>query len=948
MDIKALGAVIQGQLEANNLQGGNPSARGKLKATGPDLPAVMQVAGQFEAGDDPKLKELGRKLAQVKDKSFDVSAEFDSNLQQGNIQVPDFYVSTLGIDARGKLDAQQINSSDPKVNGRFSLKGEKLSGLLNALDKKELGSVLQVITVNTNISSAGGDITLSPLQVDATFAGKQIPESPADVALKADTRINIDKQTLKMNNMTLKGLGLDVSGDINASKINSGTPAINSNLNANGRDLALVFKLAGVEPLASQLAGISDRSFSIKTRMDADMAAGHVKISDLDAKLVGATIKGNIDASNIHSEKPAAKGSLNATGPDLPTLMQVTGKLGGSDSGLANLGKKLTNAPNKAFKISTQFDADLNKGDISLPALDIQTLGLVIKGKLTTRGLDKNKGSVNGNLSLKGEKIGAVLDALGQGGLGDVMQSLNIDAALKGDQDNIVLSPFTAKAVFSGKQIPNSPVAITLDTQSAGASLNNQTVSIKQLSLKGLGLNLAANVNAAQIFSDPKLNGDLAIAEFNLRDFARKLNQPLPATADPGVFQKVGMKTAFSGSTKDLSLNDLNVKLDNSQLNGNFSVKHFTQPQIKFDIGIDSINVDRYLAPEQQARPQKGKQPANKPSNAQAKPAASDLPVETLRTLNMDGNLYVGHFVFKNVKLQKIKFGIRAREGDINLDPVTADLYQGKYQGKVNLNAKGKVPVLKSNVLLQGVQIEPLMIDYTRQKESQLAGTANISGQVTAAGNNADQMKRALNGNADLRVDNGVLRGIDVRKTLETAEIIIEDKRIDLIGSVKQGGQTPFQRLTASLPIKNGVVTNSDLLMLSPGVRVTGHGTVANLHNNTIKYTLKAAVDETTAKRGEHTYNLGGYTVPVRCEGSFDNLSSACNPDLSELAKVAVQKTIIDKLGDQLGVELPSGSGQTQPAPKESTTTQQKSTTQEPGDQIKKDIESIKDLFEKF
>jgi len=810
-----------------------------------------------------------------------------------------------------------------------------------ALDKKELGKVLQVITIDTDINSAGGDIALSPLQVKATLAGKQIPNSPAKIALNADTRINLEKQTLVMNNMTLKGLGLDVAGNINASKIMGGSPAVNGDLNAKGKDLALLFKLAGIEPLASQLTSIGDRSFSVKTKLNADMEKGYVKVSDLDAKIVGASIKGYVDARNIQSDKLAVKGSLNAMGPDLPALMQIVGKLSGPESGLAEMGKKLSKAPNKAFNISTEFDTDLNEGNIDLPSLDIKTLGLTIKGNMKAKGLDKKNGTIDGRLSLKGEKIAAVLDALGQGGLGEVMQSVSIDAGLKGNQNDIALSPFTAKAMLAGKQIPNSPVAITLKTQSASASLNNQTLTIKQLVLNGLGLNLMANINAIQILNEPKFNGDMTIAEFNLRDFAKQLNQKLPKTTDKTVLQKVGMKTAFSGSKDSLSLNDLSVRLDNSQLNGNLSVKHFTQPRFQFDIGIDSINVDRYLPPDPKAKSnqkqkKKQKQPVT-PETAAA--AATELPVEMLRTLNMKGDLFIGQFVLSNVKLKKVKISIRAKEGDIKLDPIAAKLYQGKYQGTVTMNAKGKLPKLNVNSTLQGVQIEPLIKAYT-QAPSQLAGVANISAQLNSKGNNFEKLKKTLNGNVKLRVDNGVLRGIDIRKTLEVAEIIIEEKRIDMVGNVKQGGETRFSKLTATLPISKGVVTNKDLLMLAPGFRVTGHGTVANLHNNTLKYTLKAAVDETSATRGSERYNIGGYEIPVRCEGKLENISSACKPDLGEIAKVAIKKGLLDKLGDELGVKLPtSGTGQTQKQPTKDTTT----TKDE--DPVKKILEEFKIKF---
>ena len=183
MDIKVLGSVIQGQVEANQIKSKQPAARGKLKASGPDLPALLQVVGQFQTGDGPGLKDYGQRLSKLSDKSFALTAEFDANMAAGNIRIPEFDFKTLGITASGDLDGKQLHTSRPRVDGKFVLKGEKLGGLLTAMDKKELAEVLQSIDLDTRVQSKDSDIALSPLQFKAVLSGKQIPESPATVAL---------------------------------------------------------------------------------------------------------------------------------------------------------------------------------------------------------------------------------------------------------------------------------------------------------------------------------------------------------------------------------------------------------------------------------------------------------------------------------------------------------------------------------------------------------------------------------------------------------------------------------------------------------------------------------------------------------------------------------------------------------------------------------------------
>lgn len=211
---------------------------------------------------------------------------------------------------------------------------------------------------------------VAPLDINAEIQGGNIPGGSTSAQLSAALDVNMDAQTAALSDLTLSALGATVRGNLSAQQIESPTPAISATLDAQGSDLGILFKVAEIEPLASQLATLADRNFQVSATMDADLERGDVDLSGLSANLLGAIINGEVKARNLHSGTPGYQGELNAGGPDLPTLMQVLGQLqGGRDAALTGYGKKLAGIPAKAFRVTTVFDADLNRGDISVPTL---------------------------------------------------------------------------------------------------------------------------------------------------------------------------------------------------------------------------------------------------------------------------------------------------------------------------------------------------------------------------------------------------------------------------------------------------------------------------------------------------------------------------------------------------------------------------------------------------
>jgi AsmA protein len=206
--------------------------------------------------------------------------------------------------------------------------------------------------------------------------------------------------------------------------------------------------------------------------------------------------------------------------------------------------------------------------------------------------------------------------------------------------------------------------------------------------------------------------------------------------------------------------------------------------------------------------------------------------------------------------------------------PVSAQLYGGNLQATAHVNAHKNRYEL--NQQLSHIQLGPLLRDVA--KNDMLEGRAAVSTNVSTTGTTVSALKKALNGTASVRLNDGAIKGYDLGKTLANAREKMNALVKGGATSNDQGGgsaqeKTQFSELSASFNIVNGVAKNDDLNVKAPLFRLGGNGHI-DLGASRVDYLARASVVNTlTGQGGKDKTQTRDLTIPVRIVGPFDKLA---------------------------------------------------------------------------
>lgn len=460
------------------------------------------------------------------------------------------------------------------------------------------------------------------------------------------------------------------------------------------------------------------------------------------------------------------------------------------------------------------------------------------------------------------------------------------------------LKQLVIDSTTSGKELPGGKLSATAKTDIA-LDLVQQTLNIPELRINTGDLTLIADITGTQIKDRPAFKGSVRVREFNLAQLLNKMSIALPDMQGPNALNKLSIAFDLQATADSADIHNLVVNLDDTNINGSSSINHFAKPEIVFDINIDTINVDRYLAPVNESG--SSSKPAVTPATA-AVAGAALFPVETLRELNAKGLIKIDKLKINHLNMQGLSLQLDAKNGVIKTQQDIKQFYKGAYSGNSAINVQQQQPRLSLNEKLTNVHIEPLLIDF--KDEARITGVVNATASVKGRGNTAAAIKSSLNGNVAFNFKDGVVRGVNLQKMIDNGKALLKGTPLP---KENKNDQTVFSVLSGTANITNGLVTNNDLYVESSKLRVNGKGTV-HLASEKIDYKVNTKLLKVVATATEPEkikgiplfINIGGtINKPVY---TLDLAAMFMNTDNIKLNKK--KDKLLKKLDKALGPEV--------------------------------------------
>ncbi len=483
--------------------------------------------------------------------------------------------------------------------------------------------------------------------------------------------------------------------------------------------------------------------------------------------------------------------------------------------------------------LALNFEGTLN-GFPTLGLLTVDKLVVAAKGRLNTHAieakLDISKLQQNRN-KLSGNKLG-------------------FSTSLSQTEESLSAAVQIPAFEFTDKVFQSADITADFDMKQSDRALQAKLHSPVNINFETLQLQLS-NIAAQFTLSHPVLAA------------------PLSTKASGNITTDFSAQEVKSNFT---------AKIDDSEIAGSFSMMNFNHPAYTFDIGVNTLDVDRYLQSDW---------------SKHLHDDATAFDLSALKELKLRGTLRAGEVKFAKIKASKLFAEIVAEPSSLLVEPITASLYGGTLNASLGLSAQ-ETAKFNFKQKLVSIQINQLLHDASG--DAKLAGKGNIACDLNAEGNNIGALRKSLAGNATLALARGSVAGINLAAELVEGKGLLGMPDGERSHNAKSTEQTEFSELKTSFEVSNGIAHSSEFSLKSPLFTSKGEGNI-NLDSGNLEYRLDTTIAPALKRQSSgELADMKGISVPMRVGGPYAtpsftlNFGSANGGNSAKLAKANMAK----------------------------------------------------------
>lgn len=368
--------------------------------------------------------------------------------------------------------------------------------------------------------------------------------------------------------------------------------------------------------------------------------------------------------------------------------------------------------------------------------------------------------------------------------------------------------------------------------------------------------------------------------DFSPRALVEAFDQPFPVnTADPDTFRTVALTAKVRGDAAQVAVTDGEMVLDETTVQFSMKIQDFSRPALNFDIHIDTIDLDRYLPPEAEAKSGEAKKQTVPPVKK-----SSPVDYEPLRRLIMEGKIRMDACRVAGGRMEALVVKARAKDGILDIDPLQMNLYGGTAGGSATMDVREKTPAVAVRLSVNDLHVCPLLQDMFNKDI--LEGAAAVDLELSARGDRTEEIKGSLNGRGKLTCSDGAVKGVDLAAMARNVK--------SAFGLETQAGPRPrtdFAELVVPFTITDGLIAVPAASMKAPFLRLEASGK-ADLVDETLDFRVTPKAVATIKGQGDET-KRSGIRVPLIVTGTFDK--PVFRPDLKSILTQEINTRLLEK-----------------------------------------------------
>lgn len=389
--------------------------------------------------------------------------------------------------------------------------------------------------------------------------------------------------------------------------------------------------------------------------------------------------------------------------------------------------------------------------------------------------------------------------------------------------------------------LPNAVKGHATGRFSYNSASTNLEIEDALVSSEGLEVRGALQSNLKNL----TLKGDIQLKSTQLRRSLAAFGQTLPSLP-PTALQQIKGSARLACSPTAFNLHNLKTTIDATHIAGSLEGDWSGRAAWKFDLNADAIDSVLYRIP---LPPSKGSEIP--------KPSTTPWNLGILQRTDAQGTLRVGTLRLFKLHLQNVHIPVRLHKGILECAPLKAHFYTAPTQGSLRAEAKDG---LKLRLELQATNVDMLPLTSDLGLGTVLSGRARFTSSTAGLMKSDADVPAALNGTYGLEILNGYFQSRSPK-------------------GESKGGKTGFNFLRGSGQLLNGILYNSDFVMDSSSMRVSGKGNI-NFVTRQLDYTAQV-----------NMRNIAEF--PVHYYGPLNNPQR----------EIKAGKAIVDTLG-QLGADV--------------------------------------------